>query len=80
MKTLKQQVCGILNGKIQRIAQREFAAANPDGARKHRAYSLPAEVGVLVEMLGRIETASDSELEAMASFATSPRMREMTSA
>ena len=72
MKTLKQQVNDMLHSKIKRIAQREYAKANPyPQKRKHKPYTLPVEVKEMTEMLGRIESASDDELNEMAAYATS---------
>jgi hypothetical protein len=70
MKTLKEQVNGILHAKIKAIAAREYAKANPEPRKKHKPYSLPACVDTMVDMLGRIETADDHELEGMAAYAT----------
>jgi hypothetical protein len=80
MSTLKEQVNGILHAKVARIAKAEFAKANPR-PRAHkpaRPYTLPACVGVMVGMLGRIESATPAELEGFAHYATTGDVRERT--
>jgi hypothetical protein len=78
MNTLKEQVNAMLHGKIRAIARTEYAKANPLGAKRHRPYSLPACVDVMVEMLGRIDIATDMELEEMASYATTGEVFELS--
>lgn len=80
--SLKEQVNRILHAKVKRIAQDCFRKANPNPKptqTQFRPYSLPAEVDEMVAMLGRIESATDAELEAFAHFATTGAARELAS-
>jgi hypothetical protein len=78
MNTLKEQVNAMLHGKIRAIARVEYAKANPLGAKRHRPYSLPACVDVMVKMLGRVENCSNADLEAIAHYATTGEVFELT--
>lgn len=78
--TLKQQVNRILHAKIRRISVAAFMAANPCPPRLGKLakpYSLPSEVAVMCDMLGRIESASIDELESFAHFAITGSVREL---
>lgn len=77
MKSLELQVCRILHAKIKRIAMAAYAKAN-DGRKRHAPYSLPVEVDNMIAMLGRTATATNDELEAMAQYATTGAVGEMT--
>ena len=70
---VKEQVCRILNAKIKRIATECYSKANPMPVKMHgnpKPYALPQEAHDMVEMLGRIESATSEELEQFAHFAT----------
>lgn len=73
---MKTQVSRILNSKIASISRTEYDRANPAGAKRHHAYSLPQCVHDMVAMLGRIESATAGELEAMAHYATTGEVFE----
>lgn len=75
---LKDQVCRMLNHKIKRIAQSEHSKTNPISGKRYQPYSVPECVDLMVSMLGRIETASGDELEAMALYATTGEVRELS--
>lgn len=77
MKSLKQQVCAILNNKIKAIAVREYEKAN-GGKKRYIPYTLPACVDVMVSMLGRIEASTPDELEGFASYATTGEVFELS--
>lgn len=69
---MKEQVARILNDKIARICRVEYIRANPKPVPTHkqpRPYSVPQEAREMIAMLGRLETASNEELEEMAAFA-----------
>jgi hypothetical protein len=73
-QTLKTQVSTILHARIKRMAVKAYAQANPRPVplgRQSKPYRLPHEVGEMVKMLGRIESATEAELEQMAAFAGS---------
>jgi hypothetical protein len=76
--TLKQQVNAILHAKVNAIAKAEYAKANPIPGRRHKPYTLPACAYAMVEMLGRIEVATDEELESFAHFATTGEVAYIT--
>lgn len=79
--SLKEQVNRILHAKVKRIAQDCFRKANPNPKpmqSSFKPYLLPQEAQELVEMLGRIESATDAELEAFAHYATTGAVREIT--
>ena len=79
--SLKDQVNSILHAKIKRIAEECFRKANPNPKpmqTSFKPYSLPQEVDEMVAMLGRIESATDAELEAFAHYATTGSVRELT--
>lgn len=73
---MKTQVARILNAKVAAIARIEYAKANPPGMRRHHAYTLPQCAHDMVAMLGRIESATADELEAMAHYATTGEVFE----
>lgn len=75
-QSLSTSVQHILNAKIRAIARHEYAKANPQPGRKHKPYTLPACAHEMVAMLGRIETATADELEAMAHYATTGEVFE----
>lgn len=80
MSDLERQVCAILNSKIHRIAVDCYRRANPRPVPMHKQpkpYTLPVEVHVMVAMLGRTGNATDSELEAMASYATTGAVQQL---
>jgi hypothetical protein len=80
MKTLQQQVNGILHAKVAAIAKDAFKKANPNPyAKKWKPYTLPqCAHDMVAAMLGRIDVATDAELEAMAHFATTGEVFERT--
>jgi hypothetical protein len=78
--SLKAQVSLILNAKIRRIALTAYIRANPVPpklGKLAKPYTLPLEVKVMTDMLGRIECASVDELESFAHFATTGAVREL---
>lgn len=75
-QSLRDQVNRILHAKVLTIARHEYAKANPQPGRKHKPYTLPSCAHDMVAMLGRIETATADELEAMAHYATTGEVFE----
>lgn len=81
MKSLRQHANFILHAKIKRLAEKEYIKANPSPLKPGRSpkpYTLPACVDEMVKMLGRVEIATDEELEAMAFYATTGEVFELT--
>jgi len=78
-KSLKQQVNDILHSKIKRIARACYLKANPNWqtSKKHNPYTLPQEVHDMTKMLGRIEIATNEELESFAHYATNGAVARM---
>ena len=81
MNSLKNQVSRILNDKIKRISLSAYKQSNPNPVpsnKQSNPYALPCECEALVGMLGRIESADNDELEAMAHYATTGSLRELS--
>jgi hypothetical protein len=79
MNTTREQVKSILNHKIHRLSQLAYIQSNPNWrtSKKHYPYTLPQEVLDMVDMLGKVDNASQEDLQGFASFATTGSVFEL---